>query len=94
MQPNKQILLKNYANGYLKESDFELKTSTVTFQIPHGTKALLVKNLFLACDPFMRHLMVPCDAEFAAAHVPFAPGSVRDAPLLLLLLRDFVVGIS
>lgn len=77
MQPNKQVVLKNPVTGYLKESDLELKNSFISFEIPHGSKAVLVKNLYLACDPYMRHLMSPADNDFASLLTPLPTGSVR-----------------
>ncbi|KAL3519086.1 hypothetical protein ACH5RR_021675 [Cinchona calisaya] len=35
MNPNKQIVLKNHVTGYLKESDFEMRNSFISFEIPH-----------------------------------------------------------
>ncbi|KAG8366629.1 hypothetical protein BUALT_Bualt17G0099600 [Buddleja alternifolia] len=59
MRANKQIILKNYVQGFPKENDFELKTTKANTEIPKGSKAALVKNLYLACDPYMCHLMRP-----------------------------------
>lgn len=76
--PNKQIVLKNYvASGFMKESDFEMKKSSINFEIPLGSKALLLKNLFLSCDPYLRHLMFPPENDqFASVLPPFSLGSV------------------
>ncbi|PKA56235.1 NADP-dependent alkenal double bond reductase P2 [Apostasia shenzhenica] len=56
---NKKVVLKNYiAAGAPKESDFELETAgTVGLKIPEGSTAVIVKNLYLSCDPFMRSRM-------------------------------------
>nr|XP_043609447.1 2-alkenal reductase (NADP(+)-dependent)-like isoform X1 [Erigeron canadensis] len=53
---NKQILFKDYVNGFPKESDMLLSTSsTISLKLPHGSNGvLLVKNLYLSCDPYMR----------------------------------------
>ncbi|KAL3519075.1 hypothetical protein ACH5RR_021664 [Cinchona calisaya] len=76
MNPNKQIVLKNHVTGYLKESDFEMRNSFISFEIPHGSKAVLLKNLYLACDPYMRHLLSSPDSEFASLLTPLPTGSV------------------
>ncbi|XP_047333671.1 2-alkenal reductase (NADP(+)-dependent)-like [Impatiens glandulifera] len=55
---NKQITLKHYVSGFPKESDLEVKTTTTCLKVPEGTpNAILVKNLYLSCDPYMRHRM-------------------------------------
>lgn len=55
---NKQVILKNYVTGFPKESDMDVTTSTIKLDLPEGiSKAVLVKNLYLSCDPFMRILM-------------------------------------
>ncbi|KAF4377382.1 hypothetical protein F8388_013728 [Cannabis sativa] len=50
---NKQVLLKNYVSGYPKESDMVLATSTIKLKLPEGSNGVLVKNLYLSCDPYM-----------------------------------------
>ncbi|KAL7143469.1 hypothetical protein ABFS83_08G193100 [Erythranthe nasuta] len=61
MLSNKQVVLKNYIQGCPKESDFELRTTPLSTEIPHnGSKnAVLLKNLYLACDPYVCHLLRP-----------------------------------
>ncbi|KAK9928980.1 hypothetical protein M0R45_026091 [Rubus argutus] len=51
---NKQVILKDYVTGFPKESDMELRTTTITLKLPQGSTGLLVKNLYLSCDPYMR----------------------------------------
>ncbi|CAL9026842.1 unnamed protein product [Prunus brigantina] len=56
--PNKQIILNHYVTGYPKESDFGLRSSTTSCTLSHGSSsAVLLKNLYLSCDPYMRHRM-------------------------------------
>ncbi|KAL0396776.1 UNVERIFIED_CONTAM: 2-alkenal reductase (NADP(+)-dependent) [Sesamum calycinum] len=57
--PNKQIILKNYVQGCPKESDLELKMGVASTEIPEGSRGVFVKNIYLACDPYMCHLMRP-----------------------------------
>ncbi|KAL5577472.1 hypothetical protein UlMin_019171 [Ulmus minor] len=54
---NKQVVLKDYVSGFLKESDMVLTTSTLKLKLPEGSKGVLVKNLYLSCDPYMRDRM-------------------------------------
>ncbi|XP_062095082.1 2-alkenal reductase (NADP(+)-dependent)-like isoform X2 [Humulus lupulus] len=54
---NKQVLLREYVSRYPKESDMYVTTSTLKFKLPEGTNGVLVKNLYLSCDPYMRNRM-------------------------------------
>ncbi|XP_050237890.1 2-alkenal reductase (NADP(+)-dependent)-like [Mercurialis annua] len=59
---NKRVMFKNYVTGFPKESDMELVTSSTKLNIAEGTKdAVLVKNLYLSCDPYMRSRMSKFD---------------------------------
>ncbi|WCJ21856.1 Zinc-binding dehydrogenase family protein [Euphorbia peplus] len=70
---NKQVLFKNYVSGFPKDSDMQIATSSFKLNIPEGTKdAVLVKNLYLSCDPYMRGRMSKRDIP---SFVPsFNPG--------------------
>ncbi|VFQ84530.1 unnamed protein product [Cuscuta campestris] len=80
MMRNKQVVLKRYVEGLPKESDFEVKISSIKSEIPQGTKAaVLVKNLYLACDPYLRHQMSQDDhSDNIDLLVPFKLGSVME----------------
>ena len=55
---NKQVILKDYVSGFPKESDMNIVDSTITLKLPEGSKdVVLLKNLYLSCDPYMRTLM-------------------------------------
>ncbi|XP_065864946.1 NADP-dependent alkenal double bond reductase P2-like [Euphorbia lathyris] len=60
---NKKVVLKKYVTeGYAEQSDLETITSSINLKIPEGTKdAVLLKNLILSCDPYMRRCMTPRD---------------------------------
>ncbi|KAI3466027.1 hypothetical protein Pfo_022690 [Paulownia fortunei] len=75
MLPNKQIVLRNYIQGCPKESDFELRSTAVSTEIPHGSKGVLLKNLYLACDPYICHLLRP-DVPSVFPQSAIVPGSV------------------
>jgi NADPH-dependent curcumin reductase CurA len=70
---NKQVVLKDYINGSPKESDMELKTSTITLKVPEGSKAILLKNLYLSCDPYMRNRMVKDEGNWVDSFTPGSP---------------------
>ena len=73
---NKQVILREYVIGFPKESDMYVTTGTVKQKVPQGSNALLVKNLYLSCDPYMRFLMRPTASIEATYIAPFKPGSV------------------
>ncbi|XP_004287169.1 PREDICTED: NADP-dependent alkenal double bond reductase P1-like isoform 1 [Fragaria vesca subsp. vesca] len=70
---NKQVILKDYVTGFPKESDMELRTSTTSLKLPQGSTGVLVKNLYLSCDPYMRGRMTK--RETASYVDTFHPGS-------------------
>ncbi|KAL2248811.1 UNVERIFIED_CONTAM: 2-alkenal reductase (NADP(+)-dependent) [Sesamum indicum] len=70
---NKQIILRDYVKGFPKESDMTLKASTVKLKVPEDcSDALLVKNLYLSCDPYMRSRMRKIEGSYVES---FTPGS-------------------
>ncbi|WCJ21854.1 Zinc-binding dehydrogenase family protein [Euphorbia peplus] len=71
---NKQVLLKNYVTGFPKDSDMEVVTSSMKLKIPEDTKdAVLVKNLYLSCDPYMRNFMNNSDPN-SSTRPSYQPG--------------------
>ncbi|KAL5063037.1 hypothetical protein RYX36_024774 [Vicia faba] len=72
---NKQVILKDYVSGFPKESDLNIIDSTITLNIPQGSNdVLLLKNLYLSCDPYMRNLMnKPQDSLSSRAFTPQSP---------------------
>ena len=54
---NKQVIFKDYVTGFPKESDMYVTTSTIKLKVPEGSNGVLLKNLYLSCDPVMRILM-------------------------------------
>ncbi|KAF3972567.1 hypothetical protein CMV_003945 [Castanea mollissima] len=69
---NKQLILKDYVTGAPKESDMYVKTSTIKLEIPTGSKAVLLKNLYLSCDPVMRIRM---NRDEDSIFTSYTPGS-------------------
>ncbi|KAI9092763.1 hypothetical protein K1719_027560 [Acacia pycnantha] len=54
---NKQVLLKEFFSGFPKDSDMLFTTSSINLKLPEGSNGVLVKNLYLSCDPYIRDLM-------------------------------------
>lgn len=70
---NKQVIFKGYIERPPKETDMEIKVSKIKLRAPKGSGAILVKNLYLSCDPFMRGRM----RDFPGSYIPpFVPGQV------------------
>ncbi|KAJ0972961.1 hypothetical protein J5N97_020920 [Dioscorea zingiberensis] len=68
---NKQVLFKDYVIGHPKEEDMVLISSTIELKVPEGSMAVLVKNLYLSCDPYMRLCMSrPSSESYTDAFVP------------------------
>ncbi|KAG2728270.1 hypothetical protein I3760_01G197400 [Carya illinoinensis] len=70
---NKQVIFRDYVNGFPKESDMYVTASTIKLQVPEGSNGVLVKNLYLSCDPYMRNRMNP--PIYASYIDSFNPGS-------------------
>ncbi|KVI00436.1 Alcohol dehydrogenase superfamily, zinc-type, partial [Cynara cardunculus var. scolymus] len=71
---NKQVVLKDYVNGFPKESDMLINTSaTISLNLPQGSNALLVKNLYLSCDPYMRNRMTKTEDSYIPSFTPGSP---------------------
>ncbi|XP_073013854.1 2-alkenal reductase (NADP(+)-dependent)-like [Typha latifolia] len=75
VKSNKKVVLRDYVTGYPKTSDMEVVTSdTIRLRVPEGSTAVMVKNLYLSCDPYMRSRMSKHEEP---SYVPdFVPGSV------------------
>ncbi|RVW14016.1 2-alkenal reductase (NADP(+)-dependent) [Vitis vinifera] len=69
---NKQVIFRDYVSGFPKESDMYGTTSTISLKVPKGSEAVLVKNLYLSCDPYMRSRMRNIQGSYVD---PFKPGS-------------------
>jgi NADPH-dependent curcumin reductase CurA len=76
MVSNKQVVLRDYAEGSPKDSDMEVITNkTIALKVPQGSDAVLVKNLYLSCDPYMGNLTHKVK-ESAIGFTSYTPGSV------------------
>lgn len=74
MVRNKQVILKNYSSAVLKETDMEVVTGEVVLQLEQGSSDVLVRNLYLSADPYMRHRINGVQGSYIP---PFTPGEVH-----------------
>ncbi|KAH0736739.1 hypothetical protein KY285_012446 [Solanum tuberosum] len=73
MMNNKQIILKHYVEGYPKESDMEFKNSIIKLTVPEGSNVVVLKNLYLSCDPYMRNRMSKLEGSYIQSFTPGYP---------------------
>ncbi|KAF0888820.1 hypothetical protein E2562_017814 [Oryza meyeriana var. granulata] len=51
---NRRVILKCYVTGFLSEDDMEMVTAEAPpLAIPARSSAVVVKNLYISCDPYM-----------------------------------------
>ncbi|KAF8013548.1 hypothetical protein BT93_I1405 [Corymbia citriodora subsp. variegata] len=70
---NKQVIFRDYVSGFPKETDMEVRESAMKLRLPEGSNGILVKNLYLSCDPYMRNRMKKLDVP--SYRDSFQPGS-------------------
>ncbi|KAK9287953.1 hypothetical protein L1049_016398 [Liquidambar formosana] len=70
---NKQIIFKDYITGFPKESDMFVSTGTRRLKVPEGSNVILVKNLYLSCDPYMRGRMKKTEGSYVESFKPGSP---------------------
>nr|KJB27735.1 hypothetical protein B456_005G006800 [Gossypium raimondii] len=72
---NKKVIFKDYVSGFPKESDMAVTVDeNLKLKVAGDSKGILVKNLYLSCDPYMRLLMTNRSSEIFG---PYTPGAVR-----------------
>uniref|UniRef100_A0A0E0MKT9 Enoyl reductase (ER) domain-containing protein n=1 Tax=Oryza punctata TaxID=4537 RepID=A0A0E0MKT9_ORYPU len=55
---NKRVILKRYVKGFPSEEDMEVVMGEAPLMaVPAGSAAVVVKNLYISCDPYMRNRM-------------------------------------
>lgn len=73
---NRQVILKEYVKveGFPEESNMMLKTATIKLKLPADHEdcndAVLVKNLYLSCDPYMRSRMTQLHDNYLPSFTP------------------------
>ncbi|XP_060183821.1 2-alkenal reductase (NADP(+)-dependent)-like [Lycium barbarum] len=70
---NKQVILKHYVTGYLKESDMVFKNTTIKLDDQKGSNAVILKNLYLSCDSYMRSRMRKLEGSYVESFTPGSP---------------------
>ncbi|KAH0736862.1 hypothetical protein KY285_012569 [Solanum tuberosum] len=73
MMNNKQIILKHYVEGYPKESDMEFKNNNIKLNVPEGSNVVVLMNLYLSCDPYMRSRMKNLEDSYVESFTPGYP---------------------
>nr|QCX36392.1 RDCT44 [Piper methysticum] len=72
--PNKQVLFKDYVVGFPKESDMVVTAGEITLRLPEDAgNSVLVKSLYLSCDPYLRSFMSKLVGSNAQSFVPGKP---------------------
>ncbi|TYH26658.1 hypothetical protein ES288_A02G006300v1 [Gossypium darwinii] len=71
---NKKVIFKDYVPGFPKESDMMLTVDeNLKLNVTGDSKDILVKNLYLSCDSYIRLLMTNRSSEILR---PYTPGSI------------------
>ncbi|MFQ6627765.1 hypothetical protein Gotur_006667, partial [Gossypium turneri] len=70
---NKKVIFKDYVSGFPKESDMVITVDeNLKLKVAGDSKDILVKNLYLSCDPYMQILMTYRSSEIFG---PYTPGA-------------------
>nr|BCM78837.1 NADPH-dependent oxidoreductase 2-alkenal reductase [Prunus persica] len=80
---NKQVILREYITGFPKESDLYVSsTATIKLKLSEppehessSKKLVLVKNLYLSCDPYQRLFMERIEGLSSQSTSSYTPGS-------------------
>ncbi|KAK8937516.1 NADP-dependent alkenal double bond reductase P2 [Platanthera zijinensis] len=97
---NKQVLFRSFITGAPREENMELMTAETELMVPAGSGAVLVKNLYLSCDPYMRGRM----REYYGSYIPpfqphkviegFGVSKVIDSDTPSFIVGDLVCGMT
>ena len=78
VEKNKKVVLRRHVTGFPTEEDMEITVDTIELGVPAGLTAVLIKNLYLSCDPWMRDRMNKHDDGDPTVLAPdFVIGEVR-----------------
>ncbi|KAG0529267.1 hypothetical protein BDA96_05G083700 [Sorghum bicolor] len=98
---NKKVVLRRHVTGFPTEDDMEITVDTTKLRVPPGMTAVLIKNLYLSCDPWMRFRMskhedggLPPAFVVGEALVNFTVGKVVDSTHPEFNAGDLVWGMS
>ncbi|OMO88671.1 Alcohol dehydrogenase superfamily, zinc-type [Corchorus olitorius] len=70
---NMKVILKNYVSVSPQETDMHLTAGTIKLKAPTGSNTLVVKNLFLSCDPYMLFKMMKLESHYTQSYTPGSP---------------------
>ncbi|XP_022733867.1 2-alkenal reductase (NADP(+)-dependent)-like isoform X3 [Durio zibethinus] len=70
---NMKVILKHYVSGSPQETDMHLTAGTIKLKAPTDSNAVVVKNLFLSCDPYMVFKMMKLDRHYSESYTPGLP---------------------
>ncbi|KAM7486780.1 hypothetical protein LguiA_002789 [Lonicera macranthoides] len=72
---NKKVKLRDYVrSGSPKESDLCVSNEdTIKLEVPEGSNGVIVKNLYLSCDPYLQFLMKGSDTPHFTSFTPGSP---------------------
>lgn len=66
----------------------ELKNSSIQLKLPQDSNVILVKNLYLSCDPYMRLRML-MNQDSSTIIACYIPGSVNSSSLICIFQFQF-----
>ncbi|GMQ07027.1 hypothetical protein CsSME_00051395 [Camellia sinensis var. sinensis] len=78
---NKFITIKRHIEGAPQESDFELKTESISLSVQAGSNDVIVKTIYLSMDPYQLNRMKSYSSSQKAhsSAVGIIPGEAIDA---------------
>ncbi|KQJ88705.1 2-alkenal reductase (NADP(+)-dependent) [Brachypodium distachyon] len=93
---SRRVILTEYVEGYPREEHMELLPAAAVLDRPaaESSPSVLVKNLYLSCDPYMRPKMsrpIPGQSSYTSA---FVPGSVLTGYGVAQVLRSSLPGLA
>lgn len=75
---NMKVKLRDWVIGSPKESDMCVSSEdTIELEVPQGSNGILVKHLYLSCDPCLQFLM---KGTYSGSFPPHSPGQVCLSP--------------
>ena len=84
---NKQVLARDHIDGNPKEEDMYLSTGTILLKVSEGSNAVLVKNLYLSCDPYMRGSKAKVKDRLFNSFAPYSVSSLTYASVAISLFH-------
>lgn len=75
---NRFITIKNPIDGAAEESDFEIKTDSLSLKLDPGSGHIILKNLCVSIDPYQINRIKRYSSSQSASNfaVRIAPGEV------------------